>query len=79
MLRSPDGTQIRINGLNEILADLHSEGRQADRGTAEEIITRLEAGKNFIPSSDRTRKEYAYALLAEYREYLAGRGDHGNG
>jgi hypothetical protein len=35
----------------------------------------LEAQKNFIPSSDRTRKEYAYVLLKEYRKYVAGRKD----
>ena len=75
MLRFPDDTRIRVNGLNEILADLYSEGRQANRETAEEIINRLEAQKNFIPSSDRTRKEYAYILLKEYRKYVAGRKD----
>jgi hypothetical protein len=73
MLKFPDGTQIRVNGLNEILADLYSEGRHANRLTAEEIIDRLEAQGNFIPSSDRTRKEYAYVLLKEYRKYVAGR------
>jgi hypothetical protein len=73
MLRFPDGTQIRVTGLNEILADLCSEGRQANRETAEEIINGLEAQGNFIPSSDRTRKEYAYVLIKEYREYVAAR------
>ena len=75
MLKFPDGTQIRVTGLNEILADLYSEGRQANQETAEEIINRLEAQGNFIPSSDRTRKEYAYALLKEYKTYVAGRKD----
>ena len=73
MLKFPDDTQIRVNGLNEILTDLYSEGRQANQGTAEEIISRLEAQKTFIPSSDRTRKEYAYVLLKEYRKYVTGR------
>ena len=73
MLKFPDSTQIRVNGLNEILADLYSQGRQPNRETVEEIINRLEAQKNFIPSSDRTRKEYAYVLLKEYRKYLAER------
>ncbi len=75
MLKFPDGTKIRVNGLNEILADLYSEGRQANQETAEEIINRLEAQKNFIPSSDRTRKEYGYVLLKEYRKYVADRKD----
>jgi hypothetical protein len=73
MLRFPDDTQIRVTGLNEILADLSSEGRQANGETAEEILHRLEAQKNFIPSSDRTRKEYAYVLIKEYIKYIAGR------
>jgi hypothetical protein len=73
MLRFSDDTQIRVNGLNEILADLYLEDRQADEKTAEEIINRLEAKKNYIPSSDRIRKEYSYVLLKEYREYVQGR------
>ncbi len=73
MLRFPDDTQIRVNGLNEILADLYLEDRQADEETAEEIINRLEAKKNYIPSSDRIRKEYSYVLLKEYRDYVQGR------
>jgi hypothetical protein len=75
MLKFPDGTKIRVAGLHEILADLYSEGRQANQETAEEIINRLEAQKNFVPSSDRTRREYAYVLLKEYRKYVEGRTD----
>jgi len=73
MLRFPDDTRVRVNGLNEILADLYSEGRQANQETAEEIINRLEAKKNYIPSSDRTRKEFSYVLLKEYKKYTAER------
>ena len=79
MLRFPDGTQVRITGLNEVLADVCSEGRQVNRETAEEIINRLETRKNFIPSSDRTRKEYAHVLLKEYREYAESRTGHHSG
>ena len=75
MLKFPDGTKIRVIGLDEILANLYSKGREANQKTAEEIIRRLEDQRNFIPSSDRTRKEYAYVLLKEYREYIAGRKD----
>jgi predicted transcriptional regulator len=76
MLKFPDDTQIRVNGLNEILADLYSEGRQVNEETAEEIINRLEAKKNYIPSSDRARREYSYVLLKEYRKYVKGRADN---
>jgi hypothetical protein len=44
--------------------------------TAEEIINRLEAKKNYIPSSDRARKEYSYVLLKEYRKYVKGQADN---
>ena len=77
MLRFPDNTQVRVNGLIEIMADLCSQGRQANQETATEIISRLEAGKNFIPASDRTRQEFAYVLLKEYKEYLEGRANSG--
>lgn len=73
MLKFPDDTQVRINGLDEIMDDLYSQGRQGNQETAEEIITRLEAKKNYIPSSDRARKEYAYVLLKEYRKYIKSR------
>lgn len=75
-LRFIDGTKITVNGLDEILAELSSEGRQANKETAEEIIKRLEAQKNYIPPSDRTRKEYASVLLKEYRGYVVGRTDN---
>lgn len=61
--------------MDEILAGLYSEGRQANDETVEEIINRLETKKNHIPSSDRARKEYAYALLKEYRKYIADHKD----
>ena len=71
MLRFPDGTKIRVNGLNEILADLYSEGRQPNKETAEEILDRLEKNNNYIPPS--ARREYKSALLKEYRDYVAER------
>ncbi len=75
MLSFPDALKVRVNGLDEILSDLYSEGRQANKETAEEIIKRLEAKKNYIPPSDHTRREFAYVLLKEYREYVESRTD----
>jgi hypothetical protein len=57
------------------LAELHSEGRQANDETAEEIIRRLETHKNYVPSSDRAHKEYAYLFLKEYRKYIRDQAD----
>ena len=71
MLKFPDDTQVGVNGLDEIMAELYAESRQATDETAEEIINRLEVRNNYIPSSERARKEYAYVLLKEYRTYLA--------
>jgi hypothetical protein len=73
MLSFPDGTKVRINGLNETMFDLYSEGRPANKETAEEIINRLEIAKYYIPSSDRTHMEFAYILLKEYQEYIKDR------
>ena len=73
MLKFPDGTQLGVIGLDDIMAEFYAEGRKATDETAEEIINRLEARKNYVPSSERARKEYAYVLLKEYRTYLKNR------
>jgi hypothetical protein len=73
MLNFVDDTQVRVKGLDEILAALYDEGRRVNEETVEEIIKRLEDQKNYIPSSDRVRKEYAYVLLKEYTKYVFGR------
>jgi len=57
-------------GLDGIMAALFSEGRDASDETAEEIIRRLEAGNNHVPSFEPVRREYAYVLLREYRRYV---------
>ena len=72
-LTFPDGTQVGVFGLDEILAALYSEGRQVTRETAEEIISRLEAKKNYIPSSEPAHREYCSILMKEYRKYVEGR------
>jgi hypothetical protein len=73
MLRFPDDTRVRVNGLNEIMADLYSEGRQPNKETAEKIIDRLEKNNNYISPS--ARRDYKSVLLKEYRDYIAGRKD----
>ena len=52
------------------MAELHAEGRKANYETAEEIMRRLEAKNNFIPSSLHARREYAYVLRQEYGKYI---------
>jgi predicted transcriptional regulator len=75
MLSFTDDIEVGVIGLDEILADLYAEGRQANEETAEEIINRLEAKKNYIPPSERARREYAYVLLKEYRKYVRDRAE----
>jgi Ca2+-binding EF-hand superfamily protein len=70
-----DDTEVGVIGLDTIMAELYAEGEKATYETAEEIIKRLEARNNYIPSSERTRKEYAYVLLNEYRAYIGHRSD----
>ena len=73
MLKFFDDTQVGLIGLDVIMAELYAEGRKAIDETAEEIIKRLEVKNNYVPSSDRVRKEYAYVLLKEYRTYVKER------
>jgi len=72
-LKFPDGTQVRVIGLDEIMADLYAEGKQADGKTAEEILHRLEENNNYIPAS--ARREYRSVILKEFRDYVADRKD----
>jgi hypothetical protein len=71
MLRFGDGTQVRVNCLNEIMVELYSEGRQPNNRTAEEILNRVEKHNNYVPPS--ARWEYKSVLLKEYSDYVAGR------
>ncbi len=71
MLKFPDGIQVRVNGLDEIMAEIYSEGRHANGETAEEILDRLEKVNNYIPPS--ARQEYKSVLLKAYKDYVAGR------
>ncbi len=73
MLKFADDTQVGVIGLDDIMAELHVEGRKATDEAAEEIIRRLEVRNNYIPSSERVRREYAYVLLKEYRAYVKER------
>jgi hypothetical protein len=77
MLKFPDDSQVGVIGLDDIMAELHAEGKKATDQTAEEIINSLEAKKNYIPSSETTRREYAYVLLNEYRAYVKSRSTSG--
>ena len=76
-MKFPDDTQVAVIGMDDIMAEFYAEGREATNETAEEIIERLEAKKNFIPSSKNARRKYAFALLKEYLNYMKDRSGSG--
>jgi len=55
------------------MAEVYAEDMKPNDKTAEEFIKRLEERKNYIPESERVRREYSYALLREYRKYIKDR------
>ena len=59
------------------MSELYAEDMKPSDKTAEEIIKRLEEENNYIPESERVRREYAYALLREYRKYVKDRSGSG--
>lgn len=65
-----------MTGLAEIFAELYAEGRLANRETGDEMMKRLEARQNYIPSSEIARREYRHTLLKEYEEYMIGRAEN---
>jgi len=60
--------QVRVNGLDEIMAEFYSEGKLPNQKTAEELLDRLERNNNYIPAS--ARHEYRSVILKEYKDYL---------
>lgn len=70
MLKFLDDSQFSVFGLDEIFSELSAEGRTANEETANEIIQRLEDMKNYIPDSEKARREYRYVLLREYQIYV---------
>jgi len=46
------------------MAELYAEGAKTIDETAEEMIERLEAKKNYIPSSERGRKAVKNPLMS---------------
>ncbi len=69
-LRFIDGTQVALNNLNEIMVELYSVGKEANRATMDEIIAGLEAMGNYIPPSETIRREYRNVLMEEYKEFI---------
>jgi hypothetical protein len=77
MLNFPDNTRVSVFGLDDIMAELYAENRKANYETADEIIKRLKEKNNYIPSSVCVHREYAFALLQEYRDYIQDQSENG--
>ena len=59
-----------MSNLHEIMAELYSVGKKANRDTADEIIAGLEAMGNYVPTSEVIRRDYRNVLLKEYEEFI---------
>ncbi len=64
----PDGDQVGLVGLDEVLESVFKEGRPPVDSTAIEIINRLRE-KNYIPYSSSATELYRKALLNEYQRF----------
>lgn len=52
------------------MAELYAENKKANSETADAIIKKLIEKKNYIPPSESVHREYAFALLEEYRKFI---------
>jgi hypothetical protein len=66
----PDGDQVGLMGLDEVMDALYREGKAADDSTAVEIIERLREKKNYIPYNQSIQDLYQRTLLSEYRHFV---------
>jgi hypothetical protein len=66
----PDGDQVGLMGLDEVLDALYKEGKEPDDSTAMEIIERLREKKNYIPYNPSVQDLYQRTLLSEYHRFV---------
>ncbi len=69
-LTFPDGDQVGLMGLDDVMEGLYREGKAADAATIAEMIDRLREKKNYISYSPSGQSLYEQALLIEYRRFL---------
>jgi hypothetical protein len=60
---------VGVYGLMELMKEFKEQGREPSNEVAEEILKRLEV-RNYIPSSEKVRREYSYVLLREYKRFF---------
>ena len=65
----PDGDQVGLIGLDEVMESLCREGKPPDESTVMEMITRLRE-KNYISHSSPALDLYKKALLNEYQRFV---------
>jgi len=64
----PDGDQVGLIGLDDVMEGLYREGKAPEDATVAEMINRLRA-KNYISDSPSAQALYEKALLGEYRRF----------
>jgi len=65
----PDGDQVGLIGLDDVMETLYREGKAPDDATIAEMIDRLRE-KNYISYSPSAQALYEKALLGEYRRFF---------
>jgi hypothetical protein len=69
-LTFPDGDQVGLIGLDEVMEILYKEGKKPDDSTAMEMISRLrDKGKNYISCNSKIEEQYQRVLLNEYQRF----------
>ncbi|HPU29720.1 MAG TPA: hypothetical protein PLM71_05305 [Syntrophorhabdaceae bacterium] len=54
------------------MADFYTQGKEVNKETLEAFTRTIEEHyKNYIPFSERARKEYAYFVMKIYEEFIA--------
>ncbi len=66
----PDGDQVGLIGLDDIMETLYREGKVPDDAAVSEIIDRLREKKNYISYSPAAQALYEQALMSEYRRFF---------
>jgi hypothetical protein len=70
-LTFPDGAQVGLIGLDEIMEALYKEGKKPDHSTPMEMVSRLrDKVKNYISYDSKIEEQYQRVLLNEYRRFL---------
>jgi hypothetical protein len=66
----PDGDQVGLMGLDDVMEAMYREGKAPDDATISEMIDRLREKNNYISHSPSVQALYEKALFGEYRRFV---------